>query len=229
MLRPNSKDRIHLKSLAVSEPLLPPEGQDRADLYALLAALLLGPDDALLEALAGMPRAADHASEIARAWDALIDAAGRCRTSAQDEFAQLFVATGTPRIHPYQCWYGPGWLVDQPLAQLREDLGALGLARASGVTELEDHLGALCEAMRVLAQRDEPLDVQQHFFRKHLAGWSGRCLDDIASTHGADFYRTVAGLAQAFFALEAQAFALDDPREPEVPRTDASHASTTRT
>lgn len=192
------------------DPLLPPEEQDRADLYALLAALLLGPDDAVLEALAGMPRAADHASAIARAWDALIDAAGRCRASAQDEFDALFVATGTPRIHPYQCCYVAGWRMGQPLAQLREDLGALGLARASGVTELEDHLGALCEAMRVLVQRDEPLQVQQDFFRKHLAGWSARCLDDIATSRGADFYRSVAGLGQAFLALEAQAFAPDD-------------------
>jgi TorA maturation chaperone TorD len=137
----------------------------------------------------------------------LIDAAGRCAAGVPDEFDALFVATGTPRINPYQCWYVAGWLMDQPLARLRADLLALGLTRASGVTELEDHLGALCEAMRVLIQRDEPLEVQQSFFRKHLASWSQQCLDDIAATPGAEFYRAVAGLARCFFALEAQACA----------------------
>jgi TorA maturation chaperone TorD len=229
MLRANTKTGFMSKSLAVSDPLLPPEEQDRADLYALLAALLLGPDDALLQALAGMPRAADHESELARAWDTLIDAAGRCAPGVQDEFDALFVATGTPRINPYQCWYVAGWLMDSALAELRDDLRALGLARASGVTELEDHLGALCEAMRVLVQRDEALDVQQDFFRKHLAGWSLRCLDDIAAAPGTDFYRAVAGLARAFFALEAQAFALDELPETESPRTPARHASPTTT
>jgi TorA maturation chaperone TorD len=119
----------------------------------------------------------------------------------------LFAATGAPCVHPYQCWYVAGWLMDRPLARLRADLLALGLTRASGVTQVEDHLGALCEAMRVLIQRDEPLEVQQAFFRKHLASWSHRCLDDIAAAPGVDFYRAVAGLARSFFALEAQACA----------------------
>jgi TorA maturation chaperone TorD len=226
MLRSNRRPQF-LKSLAVPDSLLPPEEQDRADLYALLAALLLGPDDALLDALAGMPRAADHTPALARAWDTLIDAAGRCGAAARDEFAALFVATGTPRINPYQCWYLAGWLMDAPLAELREDLRALGLARASGVTELEDHLGALCEAMRVLVQRGEPLEAQQAFFRKHLAGWPARCLSDIGAAPGVDFYRAVAGFGQAFFALEGQAFALDESPEPEAPKTRRSDATTT--
>lgn len=226
MLRANTKDSF-LQSLAVSDRLLPPEAQDRADLYALLAALLLGPDDGLLEALAGMPRAADPASELARAWDTLIDAAGRCGAGALEEFDALFVASGTSRIHPSQCWYLAGWPMDQPLAELRADLRALGLARAADVTELEDHLGALCEAMRVLVQRGAPLAAQQAFFRKHLAGWPARCLADIAAAPGADFYRAVAGLAQAFLALETQAFAGDGGPESEVPRTHAGPATTT--
>jgi TorA maturation chaperone TorD len=178
---------------------LPLEEQERADLYGLLAALLLGPDERLLAALAALPRSGAPDDP----WDALLAAAGRRGRAPLAEFDALFVAAGTPRFNPYQCWYLDGWLMDKPLAALRDDLRALGLQRAAGATELEDHLGALCETMRVLIAAGRPRPVQQAFFDRHLAPWSARCLRDIAAAPDADFYRAVATFALAFFERES--------------------------
>jgi TorA maturation chaperone TorD len=191
------------ESLAVAEEIALENEQDRADVYALLAALLLRPDAPLLEALAALPPAPEAQEPIDVAWNALLAAARRCGNAALAEYDALFVAAGTPRLNPYQCYYLAGWLMDKPLAALRDDLRALGLARAPGATELEDHLGALCETMRVLIETGRPAAVQHGFFTRHLAGWSARCLQDIATAPGADFHRALAAFAEAFFELEA--------------------------
>jgi TorA maturation chaperone TorD len=189
--------------LAVSQVLLTPEEQDRADVYGLLAALLLEPGPPLLAALATLPRPAQRDDELTHAWHDLLGAAARRGPAVLAEHADLFIAAGTPRLNPHECFYLDGWLMDKPLARLREDLRQLGLARADGVTELEDHLGALCETMRVLIESGRPRQTQQAFFDGHLAGWSARCLQDIAAAPGADFYRALAVFAQAFFELES--------------------------
>ena len=183
--------------------------QERADLYALVGALLLAAEEPLLAALAEAPAWPPEAEpRLRQCWGQLTRAAARCRTTARDEFARLFVATGNPLLNPDQSYYLAGCLMDKPLAALRSDLRELGLARPEGVRELEDHLGALCEAMRLLVLRAEPC-VQREFFRKHLAGWSAACLADLRAAAGADFYRAVADFAEAFLALEQQALAID--------------------
>lgn len=182
---------------------LPSEEQHRADLYGLLATLLLGADARLVDALASMPRS-DEEGALGAAWHLLLDAAQLGPASVQDEYDALFIAAGTPRLNPYQCYYLAGWLMDKPLAALRHDLGQLGLARMEGATELEDHLGVLFEVMRVLVGKGTPAATQQEFFDRHIAGWSVACLDDIASAPGAVFYRALALFAQAFLELESQ-------------------------
>lgn len=181
---------------------LSPEEQDRADVHGLLAALLLAPEPALIAALAALPRS-DGEEALDATWNALLAAAARCGPAALAEHADLFVAPGTPRLNPYRCYYLDGWLMDKPLAQLRDALRELGLARSDEASELEDHLGALCEAMRVLIASGRPRAQQQAFFDRHLAGWSTQCLQDIANAPGADFYRAVAAFALAFFERES--------------------------
>ena len=51
---------------------------------------------------------------------------------------------------------------------------------------------------------------------KHIVPWYARCLDDIRSADGANFYRKVADLAQAFFEIEYQAFELEDESPEEL-------------
>lgn len=198
-----------------------PEEQARADLYALLARMLhAAPDAPMLASLAGAdPIVAQSGHPLDRAWERLVAGAAAMDAAAMaDEFGALFTGVGTPRINPYASLYLSGFINEKPLAALRADLARLGLARAAGQREMEDHLGALCEAMRLLVagaagRAPGPLALQQQFFTTHIAPWYRRCLQDIRSAPEANFYRLVADFAQAFFELEAEAFELDDACE----------------
>jgi TorA maturation chaperone TorD len=195
------------------------EDQARADLYALIAALLLRPPTtALLSAIAVAPALPGEQSDSAldQTWTALVSAAAATdRLAVEDEFNTLFISVGTPAINPYGSRYLAGFMMEKPLAALRDDLASLGLARARGVTELEDHLGALCEIMRVLVAGTADIDAssvqqQKAFFLTHIAPWYSRCLDDMRAADSARFYRCVADFCAAFFAVEFQAFEMDD-------------------
>lgn len=207
---------------SISLPLTQ-EDQARADLYALCASLLLkAPDAALLGALAAADslRTQQEGQPLDQAWEQLVLAAGLVDAGAvKEEFDALFVSVGTPLVNPYASHYLAGFMHEKPLAALRDELRALGLARVRGVGEPEDHLGALCEVMRILiaggpsaaslAPR-RPLDTQKSFFIRHIAPWQERCLDDIRRAACANFYRHVAAFAAAFFELEFQAFDMED-------------------
>ena len=194
------------------------EDQARADFYALLARLLLvPPDGGLLAALAeSEPVSAAGEFALEDAWLKLTQAASVVDAGAvSDEFALLFLSTGNPLLNPFGSFYLTGHLNDVPLVQLRHDLARLRLARASGAGESEDHLGALCETMRVLIQGApgigrQPLLVQKQFFEAHIRPWYAACLADIAHAEGANFYRVVAAVADAFLSIEAQAFSVLD-------------------
>jgi TorA maturation chaperone TorD len=201
------------------------EDQARADFYALIARLMLAPPNAaLLAALAAAePIGADGLAEAGRAledaWLKLTQAASVMDADAvSDEFAALFVSTGNPLINPNGSVYVAGHLNDVPLVELRQDLVRLGIARARGVGEFEDHLGALCETMRVLITgapgiERQPLEEQQHLFSAHIQPWYAACLHDIAAAEPANFYRVVAAFAGAFLGVEALAFAMWQPAD----------------
>ena len=196
-----------------------PDDQARADLYALLARLLLAPPDAaLLAALANsnaiVAQGGDPALE--RGWEQLTLASRVVDAGAvAAEFNIVFVSIGTPPVDPYGSRYLAGFLNDTPLADLRADLARLGLRRARGVAEFEDHLGALCETMRVLIAgapgiARASIEQQKMFFSRHIGPWCQSALDDIAGAEGSNYYRLVARLGAAFLALETEAFALGE-------------------
>ena len=194
------------------------QDQARADLYALLAALLLQPPaQSLLTALAndsGRTIAGDGA--LAAAWQRLGQASAATTTAVvASEFDALFIGVGTPQVNPYGSHYLAGFMMEKPLAALRDDLHALGLGRRQSCRELEDHLGATCEAMRLLIagsldQAGRDIASQRTFFLKHLSPWYARCCDDIRRARGASYYLCVADFAQAFFDVEFEAFAVED-------------------
>jgi TorA maturation chaperone TorD len=199
---------------AIGMPL-PQEEQARANIYGLVARLLLAPpDDALLDGLAGADSivSADSEQPLDRAWDQLSLAARLIPFDAvRDEFNELFVSTSVPKINPYGSLYMAGFLHEKPLAALRTDLAQLGLGRRSGVLETEDHLGALCETMRRMIMGGQgvarqSVERQHEFFDVHIAPWSAICLEHLREADGARFYPRVADLAGAFFDIERAAF-----------------------
>lgn len=197
------------------------EEQARADLYALIARLLISPPESgLLEALAGADSldAAGHEHPLDQAWENLVLAAGILEAEAIcKEFTELFISAGTPPINPFASLYLGGFLHERPLVALRTELAQLGLTRIVGVGETEDHLAALCEAMRIMIAGAfsgtvlrQPISRQKQFFERHIASWSSRCLDDICALQEANFYRRVAEFSREFFLVEAQAFDMAD-------------------
>nr|WP_229429539.1 MULTISPECIES: molecular chaperone TorD family protein [unclassified Massilia] len=185
----------------------------------MLSRLLLAPPDAeLLEALASSDPIIAQGGELAleQAWEQLTLASAVMDPQAvADEFGQLFVSIGSPPVNPYGSRYLSGYINDAPLAELRADLARLRLARVRGVGEFEDHLGALCETMRVLVAGGpgiarHPVAEQKQFFEAHIAPWYERAVADIAGAEGANYYRLVARLAGTFLAIEAEAFVLGE-------------------
>ena len=200
------------------------EDSSRADLYALCASLLLdSPDAALLASLAAA--APEYASPLG---NPLHDALGKLAMAAsvtppdvvRDEFNALFISTGTPTINPYASVYLTGFMNDKPLAALRGDLAQFGLGRVAGRGEAEDHLGVLCETMRVLIgseQLRQTLPRQRQFFFRHIVPWHALCLLQIRQAAGATFYGCAAEFIHTFLDIEAQAFNVDQPtRQAEV-------------
>jgi TorA maturation chaperone TorD len=181
----------------------------RAQEYALLAALLTcAPDAALLSRLSEL-RA--DASPLGLAHAALAEAAEKTTAEkVEREFFDLFIGIGRGELLPYGSYYLTGFLQERPLARLREDLARIGIARADGVVEPEDHAGILCEIMSGLASRrlPAPPNSDQMIFDKHMAPWIGRFFSDLENAEAADFYKRLGTLGRVFMGIETEAFEL---------------------
>src|SRR5690606_32261163 len=140
VLRP---DLFDLDSASVASGMDEVEAA-RAREYALLSTLLMrSPDEALLERLA---RLTGDESPLGTAHAALARAAAKTDAGRVGrEYFNLFVGVGRGELLPYASYYLTGFLQERPLARLRDDLKRIGLARAEGQPEPEDHAGILCE------------------------------------------------------------------------------------
>jgi len=197
----------------------------RAGFYALLARLYAGaPDADLLAAIAaaaplvgeGVPAATDGtAQELAAAWAALTAAsASAAPETVGQEYDELFVGVGKSEVNLHASHWLTGFMMERPLAELRDTLARVGLARRPGVPLVEDHLSAVCETMRILVggQGDRPpapLAEQRSFFDRHLAPWAFSCCTAIGNCSLADYYRGVAQFTSCFLALERDSFAME--------------------
>jgi TorA maturation chaperone TorD len=179
----------------------------RASEYALLATLLTrAPDAALLSKLAALR---SDASPLGLAHAALAEAAERTTAEkVEREYFNLFIGLGRGELMPYGSYYLTGFLLERPLARLREDLARIGIARAEGIAEPEDHAGILCEIMSGLVSRrlPAPPDSDRLIFEKHMAPWIGRLFSDLQSAAAADFYRRLGTLGRVFIEIETEAF-----------------------
>ena len=130
-----------------------------------------------------------------------------------DEFTRLFYGHGAGgELHPYASFYLTGYIYDKPLSKLREDLSRLGLARAEGVSEPEDNISFLLNAMHDLITdaHGQAMDVtgQKVFFDEHVGSWAVRFFEDLEGAENAVFYRPVGVIGQLLMAIENKAFTL---------------------
>ena len=193
-------------------PDLPDQGEEaaRAGLYNLLAVLFYGPpDQELLDTIARAAAPGD--SMLQQVWNELAAACARTGAEqAREEYEALFVGLGKPELMLYGSYYLSGFLMEKPLAALRTDLAALGLARDASVPESEDHFAALCDVMRYLIMSDDSalasLETQKRFYGTHLQPWADSMCEAIMQHPQAAFYRHVAALAKHFLEVETLAF-----------------------
>jgi TorA maturation chaperone TorD len=181
----------------------------RAQEYALLAALLArAPDAELLQRLAGLR---GDATPLGLAHVGLAEAASRTSVErVEREYFDLFIGLGRGELLPYGSYYLTGFLHERPLARLRADLSKLGIERAEGEVEPEDHAAILCEIMAGLASRrfPAPAGADRELFESHLAPWIGRFFADLERADAAEFYRHTGTLGRVFIEIESEAFAL---------------------
>ncbi len=188
------------------------EDEARANFYALLARLFgAPPDSALLAALAqadGLP-SEGSSGELAAAWKSLARAAASTDAEREREaYDRLFIGIGRPEVMLMGSWYLAGFMMEKPLASLRDDLAALGLSRMAGVCEPEDHFAALAEVMRHLVLECAPdcAQRQQRFFTRHIAPWYGKLADALERARQPGLYRAAGRFARAFLDIEMTSF-----------------------
>ena len=189
---------------------LAPEDAARANLYALLARLFhAAPDAALLQAIAQSAELqAAMESPLATAWRNLVEAsAGANADAVREEFERVFIGTGKAEVTLCTGAYTVRSTFDSPLAELRGELAARGLARRADAPQPEDHVAALCDAMRhlIAGQHAQP-DEQYRFFTRWIRPAANPLCDAIDNNANTVFYKHVGNLARALFDLEHAAF-----------------------
>lgn len=194
------------------ESVLTEEDRGRADLYALLARLFYaGPDRALLDSLVGHEDlfGADDVP-LGRAWRALARAARDADPQTLTlEYDSLFVGVGKAQVTPYCSHYLTPTGRERIVVALRDELRQLGLARAGGSHEPEDHVAVLCEVMRHLVSLgadDHAIGGQKRFFMRYISAAYIQLTDEILNAAATQFYKDVARVMRVFFDIESQSF-----------------------
>ena len=188
-----------------------PEDELRASQYRLLARFLAKAPDAALLRLASNFTGDD--TDLGRALALLARLTqNTSEAKARSEYQELFIGVGRGELMPYGSYYMTGFLNEKPLALLRRDMTGLGMARADGTSEPEDHIAALSDMMAGLIMGDfgEPLEVaeQKRFFDQHLAPWAGRFFTDLENAKAATLYTPIGTLGRVFMEIETTAFSM---------------------
>lgn len=176
----------------------------RSQTYALLARLLASaPDQPLLDNLASI-KVNEAENPIDKLWLPLITVANNVDVAVvKEEYQLLFIGVTQGELIPYGSYYQTGFLMEEPLAELRADLVKLGLERQQDTAEPEDHVAAQCDVMRlILTMNESPAVIARQFFQRHLQPWLPRLFEDMSQAQHAKFYRVLGQFAAGFMKLE---------------------------
>jgi TorA maturation chaperone TorD len=185
----------------------------RAEVYGLLAALYYAAPSAELHEniRVAVTEAPAPGAVLESSWAELVAAAReQSLADISSEYDALFGGVGKPEVYLFGSHYLSGFLNEKPLAALRTDIAALGLARDESMPETEDHVAYLCEVMRYLIAGDDVavanLTRQREFFTHHAQPWVPMMCEAIMAHPRAHFYRAVAAFTQTFVSVESQGF-----------------------
>jgi TorA maturation chaperone TorD len=199
-------------TVEMNTPPIAPEDQVRASLYALLGTLLLQiPDQTTLDHLSALE---GETGDVGSAINTLSQIAkSMTPASVEREYNVLFIGVGRGEVLPYASYYLTGFLHEKPLADLRGKMRELGIQRKQGISEPEDHLGALCEMMAGMITgafgEPMPLQVQKEFFNAHIAPWAAHCFSDLEKAESAVLYAPVGSLGRLLMGIEQESFRIE--------------------
>lgn len=151
------------------------------------------------------------ASEIAMGWSLLQQASVKASpVEIEDEYFSLFIGLGRGELVPFGSWYMTGFLMEKPVAVLRRDLESLGIEREEGVSETEDHIAALCDAMAIIIRNSSEIGFEREkkFFSDHLEPWAKTFFSDLQHADSAHFYRSVGFFGESIIKFETEYFAM---------------------
>jgi len=199
-------------TIEMNTPPIAPEDQVRASLYALLGNVLLQiPDQTTLDQLAALE---GEVGDVGSAINTLSHIAkSMTPASIEREYNVLFIGVGRGEVLPYASYYLTGFLHEKPLADLRGKMRELGIQRKQGISEPEDHLGALCEMMAGMITgsfgQPTPLQTQKEFFNAHIAPWAAHCFSDLEKAESAVLYAPVGSLGRLLMGIEQESFRIE--------------------
>lgn len=186
------------------------EDLGRANLYALIGRLFYAaPEAQLCEDIrridAGDEPQEHGESPLSSRWRALQEACANIAPAViRQEHDDLFVGVGRAPVTPYLSGYAEPAAPDRYLVRLREQLLKWGFSRQGTRFEVEDHVSALCDVMRLLIEAGRPLAEQRGFFMTFLYPGAIRFLVALQQAPFGDFYKGVGAFAEAFFEVEKE-------------------------
>jgi TorA maturation chaperone TorD len=199
----------------------------RADYYGLFVSLLWRePAGDLLRGLGrGLEeriRAAQgEVPDIAEGWRGIqaflgAMAARAVEDAVRQEYTRLFLGPPHPELNLYESFYLTGHVLDRPLADLRQELRALGIEKDPAYAEPEDFLAFELDVMRRLIDRQaaapDPdgearwVGAQASVLKGHLLVWGGVAATDLANARSCRFYQAVGRLLGGFLGFERRLF-----------------------
>jgi TorA maturation chaperone TorD len=197
---------------ALAEIKIDEEDVLRADMYGFLASLLRKePTDELLSTISTLE---GDGTPIGSACRTLAHLAKSIDNDViRNEYVSVFIGVGRGEILPFASYYLTGFLNDKPLANLRGEMGNIGVVRSEGVKEPEDHISSLFDIMAGLIRgsfgRCYSVPEQAKFYRKHIEPWASLLMRDIESAKTAVFYAPVGAMGRIFLEIESEAFSMD--------------------
>ena len=192
-----------------------PEDAARAHFYALIGRLFYGPPDANLLAeirqSAGAESGDHDTTRLGAAWRALQEGCGSVSPAMiRQEYDDLFVGVGRAPVTPYLFGYAEPSAPDRHLVRLRDQLTEWGFLRRSNAFEVEDHISAVSDVLRLLIEEGRSLGEQQRFFASFVYPGAMLFFAAVQQAPAAGFYKLVAAFAHDFVVVEKEAFEMVD-------------------
>ena len=193
----------------VTEYVIDPEDQARADLYNFLGVLLAKPaDNDLLRQIAALSGDDTPLGTTLKTLAKL--ASVTSEQDAEREFNALFIGLGRGELLPYASHYLTGFLNEKPLANLRQEMAERRIQRAEGKKEPEDNIASLMEIMGglIVGRFGKVTSVadQKSFFNAHVGPWAVHFFSDLEASRTSVLYSAVGSLGRQFMEIEAEAF-----------------------